>query len=185
MRCLALLGTLNGPHALEKEREREREKRERERERERARQRERENSRYSGMAGKDASRAMSTGNFKQDATPSLHGLLGAPRSALVAAFYLLEPPYDLRRNQACSKSEVFPKSKLRTSCSGAPSTASTSSIASWASFKAHTPYTPQPALAELLTPGIKKPSNPRPESPLPPPNPQTLKPPQILKACNP
>ncbi|CAE7482911.1 MAPR4 [Symbiodinium sp. CCMP2456] len=28
---------------------------------------------YSGMAGKDASRAMSSGNFKQDATPSLHG----------------------------------------------------------------------------------------------------------------
>lgn len=28
---------------------------------------------YSGMAGKDASRAMSTGNFKEDATPSLHG----------------------------------------------------------------------------------------------------------------
>ncbi|CAE7359284.1 tag-131 [Symbiodinium sp. CCMP2592] len=28
---------------------------------------------YSGMAGKDASRAMSTGNFKKDATPSLHG----------------------------------------------------------------------------------------------------------------
>ena len=100
MRCLALLGTLNGPHALDKERERESE-------RERDRERERENSRYSGMAGKDASRAMSTGNFKQDATPSLHGLLGAPRSALVAAFYLLEPPYDLRRNQACSKSEVF------------------------------------------------------------------------------
>ena len=52
MRCLALLGTLNGPHALEKEREREREKereRESERERERARQRERE--RIQGIPG--------------------------------------------------------------------------------------------------------------------------------------
>ena len=34
------------------------------------------------MAGKDASRAMSTGNFKEDATPSLHGLLCSPRSIL-------------------------------------------------------------------------------------------------------